>query len=324
MPDARHLNALLRVIEDDPHCQQIDETVSSALASSNHRIVGRAAKLVGKRNLEQFESELREAYARFLVDPIKTDPGCKAKTPLCEALRLLEHDDADFFLENIHYQQFEPIFGGDTDVAAGLRAVCGFALIQLNDPRAMSELVDLLGDREKTARAGAARAIAHGGGQTRELLLRLKIDLGDDQPEVLGECFAGLIRLNPGSAIARIGKFLQHSSEDVRCEAALALGESRSEAAFPLLQAESDRRHGRDFENVLLTAIGLLGLPECIEHLLQVIVGPDPGAAIAAVRALRHCRDPRTFADRLRTAVNQVASRQIENAFIEEFPELAS
>ena len=92
VPDARHLNALLRVIEDDPHCQQIDETVSSALASSNHRIVGRAAKLVGKRNLEQFESELREAYARFLVDPIKTDPGCKAKTPLCEALRLLEHD----------------------------------------------------------------------------------------------------------------------------------------------------------------------------------------------------------------------------------------
>ena len=322
MADDRHLNALLRALENDPQSGDVDETIGAALASDHYRVVGRAAALVGQHGWEQFERELRDAYQRFLVEPIKSDPGCEAKTPLCEALRLTESDDADFFLENIHYRQYEPVFGGDTDTAATIRATCGFALIQMNDPRAMSELVDLLGDREKTARAGAARAIAHSGGQTGELLLRLKIDLGDDEPEVLGECFAGLLRLDPEGGIPRIGKFLSHSSEDVCCEAALALGESRSAAAFPWLKEQSDQRQGRDYENVLLTSIGLLGLPECVDYLLQVIIGPDPGAAIAAVRALRHCRDPRSFGERLRKVVDQTGNRQIDQAFREEFPEL--
>lgn len=324
MPNDKQLNARLRAIENDPQSPDIEVTLSAALESSNNRLVGRAAALVGKQNLEQFERELRDAYDRFLLDPLKTDPGCEAKTPLCEALRLIDHDDTDFFLANIHYHQYEPIFGGDTDTAVTIRATCGFALIQLNDSRAMSELVDLLGDPEKTARAGAARAIAHGGGQTSELLLRLKIDLGDSEPEVLGECFAGLLRLNPESGIARIAKFLTHHNEDVCCEAALALGESRSADAFPPLRAQADERHGRNYETVLLTSIGLLGLPECVDYLLQVILGHDLGAAIAAIRALRHCRDPRTFGDRLLKTVEQTKHRQISQVCAEEFPELQS
>ncbi|MEM8944163.1 MAG: HEAT repeat domain-containing protein [Planctomycetota bacterium] len=329
MPDDRPLQASLRAIEDGRNTTDLDDTLAAALTSTNPRTVGRAAKLVDQRRLEQFEAELRDAYARFLVDPVKSDPGCEAKTPLCQALRALEHDDADFFLKNIHYQQHEPIYSQDPtrrsiDTASTIRATCGFALIQLNDSRAMSALVDLLGDPEKTARAGAARAIAHGGGQTGELLLRLKIDLGDDEPEVLGECFRDLIHLNPNEALDRIGIFLTHPSEDVRCEAALALGESRNEAAFPLLQTQSEQRHSRDFENVLLTAMGLLGLPPCIDYLLQVVVGSDPGAAIAAVRALRHCRDPTSFADRLKVAVDRVSDRRVAQTLREEFPELGA
>lgn len=322
MNDDKLLNARLRALETDPNAVDRNETLTAALASANNRVVGRAATLVRQLQLEEYQPELLAAYERFLVDPLKTDPGCEAKTPLCEALRLIEYDEADFFLTNIHYRQYEPVFGGDTDTAATIRATCGFALIQLNDTRAMSELVDLLGDPEKTARAGAARAIAHGGGQASELLLRLKIDLGDAEPEVLGECFAGLLRIDAAGAIPRIGKFLTHASEDVCCEAALALGESRSAEAFPLLRAQADQRQGRDYESVLLTSIGLLGLPECVDYLLQVITGPDVGAAIAAIRALRHCRDPRSFAERLRKAVTQANNRLVEQVFIEEFPEL--
>lgn len=327
MGNDRQLNARLRAIENDAQANDVESTIAAALASSNNRVVGRAATLVAQRGLEQFERELRDAYDRFLVDPLKTDPGCEAKIPLCEALRLIEYDEPDFYLENIHYQQREPIYSQDPhkkhiDTGATIRATCGFALIQMNDSRAMSELVDLLGDPEETARAGAARAIAHGGGQTSELLLRLKIDLGDAKPEVLGECFAGLLRIDPDGGIERIAKFLTHPSEDVCCEAALALGESRSAAAFPPLKEQSERRHGRDYENVLLTSIGLLGLPECVDYLLQVILGPDLGAAIAAIRALRHCRDPRTFGERLLKTVEQTKHRQISQACAEEFPEL--
>jgi len=318
----KQLAARIRALENAPNASDREETLSTALASDAHRLVGRAAALIGQLQLENFEGELRAAYDRFLDNPLKTDPGCEAKTPLCEALRQVEHDDADFFLEGIHYRQHEPGYGGETDTAAELRAICGFALIQLNDTRAMSELVDLLGDPEKTARAGAARALAHAGGQTSELLLRVKIDLGDAEPEVLGECFAGLLRIDSERGIKRIARFLTHRNEDVCCEAALALGESRSTEAFPPLKQQAERRHGRDYENVLLTSIGLLGLPESIDYLLQVIAGPDVGAAIAAVRALRHCRDPRSFGQRLLQVVGQTNSRQIDQVCSEEFPEL--
>ncbi len=317
----QRLMARLRALENDPVLPDLEKTLGEALASANNRIVGRAAAIVGQHKLECFVDDLRTAYERFLENPLNTDRGCEAKIPLCEALRQVEYDDADFFLEGIHYRQHEPGYGGETDAASELRAICGFALTQLNDSRAMSELVDLLGDPEKTARAGAARAIAHARGQASELLLRLKIDLGDSEPEVLGECFAGLLRIDPHGGIARIARFLMHPNEDVCCEAALALGESRTEAAFAPLREQADRRHGRDFENVLLTSIGLLSVPQSVDYLLQVIVGPDIGAAIAAVRALRHCRDPRSFAQRLLKVVAQTKNRQIDQVCAEEFPE---
>ena len=319
----QRLTARLRALENDPTLPDLEETLSAALASANNRLVGRAAVLIAKHKWEFFADDLRRAYERFLENPVKTDRGCEAKTPLCEALRQIEYDDADFFLEGIRYRQQEPGYGGENDTASELRAICGFSLIQLNDSRAMSELVDLLGDPEKTARAGAARAIAHGRGQASELLLRLKINLGDPEPEVLGECFAGLLRLDPSGGIARIAKFLLHPSEDVCCEAALALGESRTEAAFAPLREQAERRHGRDFENVLLTSIGLLGVPWSVDYLLQVVTGPDIGAAIAAIRALRHCRDPRSFAPRLLKAVAQTKSRQLDQICADEFPEFA-
>ena len=108
--DDKRLTARLRAIEDDPTGSVVEETLSEALASSHNRIVGRAAKLVGQLKLGQFEDDLRTAYARFLMDPTKSDPGCEAKTWLCEALRQIEHDDADFFLTEMHYRQYEPIY----------------------------------------------------------------------------------------------------------------------------------------------------------------------------------------------------------------------
>ena len=319
----QRLTARLRALENDPTLPNLEETLTAALASANNRLVGRAALLVDKQKLESFVDDLRTAYERFLENPLTTDRGCEAKIPLCEALRQIEYDDADFFLEGIHYVQREPAYNEKkyVDAASELRAICGFALIQLNDSRAMSELVDLLGDPEKTARAGAARAIAHGRSQASELLLRLKIGLGDSEPEVLGECFAGLLRIDPHGGIERIAKFLMHPNEDVCCEAALALGESRTEAALAPLRQQADRRHGRDFENVLLTSIGLLGIPQSVDYLLQVVTGPDLGAAIAAVRALRHCRDPRSFAQRLIKVVAQTKNRQLDQVYAEEFPE---
>ena len=316
------LMARLRAAEGNPHADDVEQTIRNTLAAENNRLVGRAAALVAQHEWEDFEDDLRSAYTRFLEDPCEKDPGCEAKTKLCGALRLTGYADGDFFYNGIRYRQFDPAYPEAIDSAAELRAICGFALIQLNDSRAMRALVDLLGDPEKTARAGAARAIAHGRGETAELLLRLKIQLGDVEPEVLGECFDGILRINVRDGIASVAEFLSHHNEDVQCEAALALAYTRDAVAFAPLRRKADARPSRDFERALLMSIGLLGVPESIDYLLQVISAGDEDAAIEAVRALRHCRDVRTFGERLLQAADRANNRLISQACANEFPEL--
>ena len=226
----------------------------------------------------------------------------------------MDYSDAGFFLTGIRFHQYDPRFGGSTDSAAGLRAFCGFALIQQSHPRAMSDLVDLLVDPEKTARAGAARAIAHGGGQESELLLRLKMSLGDPAPEVMGECFAGLLRLDPCNNLPRVAPFLEDSSEELACEAAIALGETRLPAALPPLQNQLRRTTSGEYARVLLTAIGLLGTPEAVEVLFSVVNESDYDRAVATINALANCREREAIKTRLTELVNQPANARLRHA----------
>lgn len=320
----QQLMSQLRECEADPALPGIETVLRDALESPHARCVARGARIAGEQKLETLEAELRAAYDRLLEEPVQTDPGCVAKTAICEALRLVDHHDGEFFLDGIQYQQLEPVRGGSVDTADRLRATCGFALIQQSHPRALSELVDLLADPEKTARAGAARAIAHAGGETAELLLRMKLQAGDNDYEVLAECFAGLLRINPQENVARVAKYLDHHSVDISCEAALALGESRMTSAFPHLKAQAERRQTRDYERVLLLAIGLLGSSESVDYLLDIVAGRDTGAATTAIEALGHCRDRSSFADRLKTIVDQAGNRALSRGLENYFPELVT
>ncbi len=311
----------LRECEADLAHPSAEERLRLGLASSNNRVVELAAKLAGEQQRKSLLDELRLAYDRFVVNPEKVDPGCLAKTAIVDALRKLDYSDAAFFLVGIRFHQYDPRFGGSTDSAAGLRAFCGFALIQQSHPRAMSELVDLLADPEKTARAGAARAIAHGGGQESELLLRLKMSLGDPAPEVMGECFAGLLRLDPRNNLSRVAPFLDDSSEELACEAAIALGETRLPAALPPLENQLRRADSGEYVRILLTAIGLLGTPEAVEILFSVVEGRDYDRAVAAINALANCRERKAIKARLTELVNQRANARLRHTLATTFGE---
>jgi HEAT repeat protein len=311
--------ALLRQCEVDPPHPEAEARIRAGLTSANNRVVELAARLVGEQGRTSLTDDLRAAYDRFLAAGENTDRGCLAKTAIVDALRLLNYDDADFFLAGIRFHQYDPGFGGSTDSAARLRALCGFALIQQSHPQAMSELVDLLSDAEKTARAGAARALAHGGGRESEWLLRLKISLGDKAPEVMGECFAGLLRLDPRQGIVRVAPFLSDPSEELACEAAIALGETRLPAALPYLQTQLLRTKSRDYTRTLLMAVGLLGTPEAIDHLLSVVEAGDYDVAVAAIDALGNCRDRTAIKERLDHIVNKPANARLRNALASAF-----
>jgi hypothetical protein len=177
----------------------------------------------------------------------------------------------------------------------------------------MSELVDLLADPEKTARAGAARGIAHGGSAESEHLLRLKTSLGDAAPEVMGECFAGLLRLNPRSNLNRVTRFLENPSEELASEAAIALGESRLPEALAALDRQLQRTTSTDLARSLLTAIGLVGSTEASECLLRAVIRGDYDRAVAAIDALAHCGEREEVKRRLLEIVNQPQNARLKN-----------
>src|SRR5207237_2381965 len=112
-----------------------------------------------------------------------------------EALNQLDFDDEAFFWRGARYVQLEPVWGRSVDTAAPLRVACALSLVRTRAHGVMPYLIELLCDEEKTARIGAAQALAYSETDAGYLLLLLKARLGDEEPEVISECFNGLIKL---------------------------------------------------------------------------------------------------------------------------------
>src|SRR5690606_28582205 len=138
-----------------------------------------------------------------------------------------------------------------------------------------------------------------------------KMSLGDSSPEVMGECFAGLLRLDPRNNLPRIAPFLSDKSEELACEAAIALGEIRLPSALPYLQSQLRQTTSGEYVRVLLTAIGLLGTPEAVEQLFSVVESGNYDTAVAAINALANCRERETIKVRLTELVNQPANARL-------------
>ena len=114
---------------------------------------------------------------------------------IARALYALDYEGAELYLAGMRHVQPEPGYGGPTDTAVDLRAVCAIGLASTSYREKLRELIDLLVDPEWRARSGAVRAIAAVGSEPAALLLRLKAQIGDKEPEVIGDCFVGLLEV---------------------------------------------------------------------------------------------------------------------------------
>src|SRR6202023_3414865 len=154
-----------------------------ALAHRNNFIVGKAAALVRDFRIAHLIPELLTAFDRFFDNPVKTDPQCWAKNALSRTLAALDHQAAEIYLRGMQHIQMEPVWGGQSDTAGTLRATCALALVQcrsLTDADLLAHLIELVGDKEKSVRAEAMRAIEQVGSPSASLLLRLRAILGND------------------------------------------------------------------------------------------------------------------------------------------------
>ena len=280
--------AKLRELERATLSTNIIKELSKALSGANNVLVARAAQVVEKRNVTDLIPNLVAAFDRFMSKPTKADKGCLAKMAIIEALDNLGYDDEYIFLRGIHHIQEEPVYGGLVDTAANLRGKCAFALARIGYTEVLFELTSLLMDAEPPARIAAVKAIAYLARIESELLLRLKVLAGDQEPNVLGECFSGLLSINPGRSMSFVSEFLNSDDPLIVEATAFALGESRQTDAFEILRNYRENNIiNPDFRETLLLSIALTRLDEAFEYLIDVIGNEHRDNAVAALKALK-------------------------------------
>jgi len=263
------------------------EGLRKALSHRNNFIVSKAADLAREFALANLTPDLLAAFDRFFEVPVKTDPQCWAKNALSRALAALEHQEADVFLRGMRHIQMEPVWGGLSDTAGTLRATCALALVpcrSLSETDLLAHLLELLGDKDKAVRAEVARAIEQVGSPSASLLLRLRAVLGADEPEVLGACYGGILRIEGVGAVPWIRRFLA-AADDSSGEAALAIAGTHSPEGFHALQESFGKADDPWWRSVLLSAIALTRQDEALEFLLD-LVRTESLSAEAAIEAV--------------------------------------
>ena len=264
--------AALDALRQQPEESRI-EPLRKALGAKNNFLVAKAADLVREANLAQLMPEMLTAFDRFFDHPTKTDPQCWAKNAISRALAAMELQDANVFLRGMRHIQMEPVWGGQSDTAGTLRATCALALVpcrSLSEADLLAHLVELLADKDKSVRLEVARAVEQVGSTSAALLLRLRAVLGADEPEVLGACYAGVLRIEGVSAIQWVSRFLE-SGDDSAAEAALAIAASHSVEGFNALRTCLAEARDPWFRSVVLSAIALSRQDAALEFLLDLI-----------------------------------------------------
>ena len=312
----------LSELRDDPDSPETLEELRKNLASPYHLLAARAARLAGELGKSELAAEMLAAFDRLMTDPVESDKGCIAKTAIAKALLEMEHPAYALFLRGIRHVQMEPAYGGAVDAAIELRANCAIALANAGHPDTVVELVPLLVDPGFPVRLAAAQAIAASGRVEAEAVLRLKVMTGDEEPEVTAECLVGLLRLAPERSLELVKPLLDAPGRDspVREAAILALGESRLEAAVPLLCKQWERSFDRESRRMVLLALVTTRREPALDFLLSLVAGDEPAAAREAITALAiHRHDPK-IRQRVETALTASASRsELDRHFQREF-----
>ena len=275
MPGKRAFEAQLAALDalrEAPEASRSDP-LRKALDNKNNFIAAKAADLAREFNLQNLMPELLKAFDRFFENSVKSDPQCWAKNAISRTLSAFELQEPDIFLRGMHHIQMEPVWGGRSDTAGTLRATCALGLVQcrrLTNDELLKHLIDLFADDDKSVRTEAARAIEQVGSPSAASLLRLRAVLAKDEPEVLGACYSGILRMEGVSGIPWVSRFLA-SHDDASGEAALAIAGTHSLEGFNALKKSLESAPDPWFRSVLLSAIALTRQDAAMEFLLDVV-----------------------------------------------------
>src|SRR5271156_1222937 len=214
MPGKKNFDAQLAALEELRE-QPVEACISplrTALKQQNNYIVAKAAGLVEQHQIAELLPDLLVAFDRFFEDAEKRDPQCWAQNSLSRALAALELQDPAPFLRGLRHAQMEAVWGGRSDTAGTLRGTCALALVQcrtIPEVDLLRYLLDVLVDKDKSTRSDAVRAVEQVGSPAASLLLRLRAQIGgEEEPEILGACYAAVLHIEGASALSWVNRFL--------------------------------------------------------------------------------------------------------------------
>ncbi len=313
-PIEQALNAIGELRVANPS-EQVIQQLRAYLKYKSNLVVAKAAKVVGELHLSGLVSDLVMAFNRLMVYPAKLDKRCAAITEIVSALYELDYTDPDVYLQGIRHVQKEASFGPPVDMASTLRGRSAQGLLRTRYPDAIAIVIDLLVDPEPPARLGAIRALALNGGEVGPLLLRLKVLAGDQDTEIAGECFSGLLSAAPGASLPFVARYID-SEDDVIAEAAIwALGQWRQSAALPILQEKWERTIDRSLRKTLIAALAASRLQESFDYLCSLLRTTDVRTAGDIIAALADYAS----SESLRQAVADVVEERREPRLTELF-----
>lgn len=304
---------------DDPGAPESGERLRTALAHKSGIVVRAAARIANECELYDLGELMPAAFARMMIEPVKRDPQCRAKVALVEAMHKLSHDDLDVYWQGLSHVQEEPVWTRKVeDTAAELRGRCAIALMDAQVQRAWVPVTLLLLDKFPAARAGAATAIGRSGHTDVGVpVLRLKLAVGELDPEVLSAALRSLLMLQGEDAVPLLQTYFDRAQAE-REAAVLALGESRLECALKPL-CELYEHAVADTRRVTAMAIAMLRSERAWSYLFDAIERSEQPMAIDAVRALAIYRYDERVRSRVEAAVKRRDERAVNAVFTERF-----
>lgn len=280
-------------------------------------LIAVVAKLVEEHRLEALVEDLAACFGTLIADGAKTDPGCRGKLAIAQALIALDEWDERVFVPGLAIVQREGPPGGlgtglpptpPEDTAGALRGLCGLAHVQLYRSNALDVLAALLVDEERNARLAAAQGFGNSGRTEMTALLRYKLLLDDeDDPEVIAQCFDSLFALARDES-AEFALAMLERDGAIAEAAALALGGARIASAAPALAAWCEQCRPEQRHRVGYIALALLRTDAANAVLLDAIREGGRNA-IAAAKALATFKDDAAVAASVRDALAKLDAK---------------
>ena len=325
MPKRRVEDELLQLgllRHPDKSDAQVAAALQKALRDPVNAMAAKAADVAAHRKMVQLIPDMLLSYDRLFRDPVKRDPQCVAKNAIAKALKDLAYGESAPFLRGLRHVQMEPVWGGEQDSAAALRGTCAVALVNCLDipvDAILVELVDAITDSVARVREDAVKAVVQLGARESILLLRLKARVGDEDPAITGLALEGILRLEGEGAIQFVGRFLEAQIEEVRDQAALALGASRLPGAIELLREQWHNKIRSLSDYGILNGLSLSRLESALEFLLGIIRNGRMREAIDAMKVLDIHRGSPDIVERVAAAVRDRPEPEIQVQFEREF-----